>query len=775
MASFLLNAPRDLVFNAIYFNWFGGTPSGETSASFLVLDTPQYRLEVTGSGLALQDGRPVASETAIVSGFVVYGADGRELVRIAGLDVTTGQIAAVSGSAAFYALLTAGNDVFRLGNDLDFASIDPGAGADTVFGDLRDNSYFFDDAGDRVVEPANGGEYDYVRVNYGAAGQTLAFSVGSGRLAGIEELDYEGLADVRINGNRFDNVLGGSSGDDTLGGGGGDDILGGNEGNDSLLGGAGNDDLRGGVGDDLLLGGAGDDSLYGGTGLDTLMGGAGNDFLSINNSGRGLLDGGSGNDAILVAFDTASTLRGGAGNDTLQVREGGGELLQGGAGHDSLVAFLAEFGSATVDGGSGNDTIDVSGGGAGLLLGGTGNDQILGAGTLDGGAGNDILEVAGAPSLLLGGAGDDLIRFRTGDSTARGGTGRDVFEFLPAGGAGHEIEDFRRGEDRIDISRVIESGNPYQVTAVEGGVVIQVVGATDSNLFVRGVETLEGSDFITGSASLTGTGGGDVLQGALATSLIDGAGGNDWIEARAFGAEVRGGTGNDTISVSGEAVGATLDGGAGNDLVIGGAEDLLLLGGAGADTMRAMDARATLEGGAGNDLYEVLDFSATLVEAAGAGIDTVLTRFDFTLGENFEHLTQRDEFGSNWRATGNELNNRITGGRFGSSNIFGADGNDTLIGGYANDTLLDGGGADRLTGGRGADVFVLSRDGELDTIVDFSRAQGDRIDIRALVAGGASVTWEDSGRDLNLLVDGVVEAVLLNQAGLVPANADLIF
>lgn len=429
------------------------------------------------------------------------------------------------------------------------------------------------------------------------------------------------------------------------------------------------------------------------------------------------------------------------------------------------------------------------------------------------------------------------------------------------------IEDFRRGEDRIDISRAIEAGQQYTVTATLGGVLVEVEGST-GGLFVFGVETLEGGDFITGSASLTGTGGGDVLQGTLATSLIDGAGGNDWIEARAFGAEVRGGTGNDTISVSSEAVGATLDGGAGNDLIVGEAEDLLLLGGAGADTMRAMDARATLEGGTGNDLYDVGDSSATLVEAAGAGIDTVLTRFDFTLGENFEHLSQRDEYGLNWRATGNELNNRITGGRFGSSNMFGADGNDTLIGGYANDTLnggsgsdllvggrgddlyvledardrivegaqqgtdtvvvvglssyrlganlenlvagegqgafrgagnalhnriqgsngadslsgeagndtlLDGGGADRLTGGSGADVFVLSRDGAADTIVDFSRAQGDRIDIRTLVAGGASVTWEDSGRDLNLLVDGVVEAVLLNQAGLVPSTADLIF
>ncbi|MCW5732258.1 MAG: type I secretion C-terminal target domain-containing protein [Alphaproteobacteria bacterium] len=425
MANFFLSAPLDIAtLNGIIATWNTGTVIGDPGPNGFMLQSSQYTLVVTGSLLALEGGRPVASSASLVTGLSVFNASGRELVRIERLQVTAEQIAGATTAALLRERLTGGNDVFRLGNDLDSVSIDPGVGADTVFGNHHDNSYFFDDAGDRVVEPANGGEYDYVRVNYGAAGQTLAFSVGSGRLAGIEELDYAGLADVRINGSRFDNVLRGNSGNDTLGGGSGDDTLGGNEGNDSLLGGAGNDTLNGGSGSDRLIGGRGDDTYV--------------------------------------------------------------------------------------------------------------------------------------------------------------------------------LEDAR---DRI-------------------------------------------------------------VEGAQ--------------------------QGTDTVAVVGLS--------------------------------------------------------------------------SYRLGANLENLVAGEGQGA-FRGTGNALHNRIQG----------SSGADSLSGEAGNDTLLDGDGADRLTGGSGADVFVLSRDGAADTIVDFSRAQGDRIDIRALVAGGASVTWEDSGRDLNLLVDGVVEAVLLNQAGLVPATADLIF
>lgn len=75
--------------------------------------------------------------------------------------------------------------------------------------------------------------------------------------------------------------------------------------------------------------------------------------------------------------------------------------------------------------------------------------------------------------------------------------------------------------------------------------------------------------------------------------------------------------------------------------------------------------------------------------------------------------------------------------------LAGSAGKDQLIGNAAANALSGGDGADRITGGAGADRFVYGAltdsDGNArDQILDFSRADGDRIDLRAIdaVAGG---------------------------------------
>lgn len=83
---------------------------------------------------------------------------------------------------------------------------------------------------------------------------------------------------------------------------------------------------------------------------------------------------------------------------------------------------------------------------------------------------------------------------------------------------------------------------------------------------------------------------------------------------------------------------------------------------------------------------------------------------------------------------------RITGG-VRNDTLFGYDGNDTLTGGSGNDVLVGGDGKDRLIGGDGADTFrfLSSQDSGRrpygrDIIADFSHADGDRIDLRAIDA-----------------------------------------
>ena len=80
--------------------------------------------------------------------------------------------------------------------------------------------------------------------------------------------------------------------------------------------------------------------------------------------------------------------------------------------------------------------------------------------------------------------------------------------------------------------------------------------------------------------------------------------------------------------------------------------------------------------------------------------------------------------------------------------LIGVGGNDTLIGGKGNDTLISGGGSDVLTGGGGTNTFKYvsladsptSKLTATDTITDFSKAQGDKIDLSGILNSSSTVT-----------------------------------
>lgn len=101
----------------------------------------------------------------------------------------------------------------------------------------------------------------------------------------------------------------------------------------------------------------------------------------------------------------------------------------------------------------------------------------------------------------------------------------------------------------------------------------------------------------------------------------------------------------------------------------------------------------------------------------------------------------------NDRLSGDRFGNVLDGGR-GDDRLVAKGGDDVLSGGGGDDRLLGGKGRDRLDGGAGrdtlkgggaADSFVFdalsdSRRGSADTILDFRRGQGDRIDLSGLDA-----------------------------------------
>jgi len=105
---------------------------------------------------------------------------------------------------------------------------------------------------------------------------------------------------------------------------------------------------------------------------------------------------------------------------------------------------------------------------------------------------------------------------------------------------------------------------------------------------------------------------------------------------------------------------------------------------------------------------------------------------------------------ANFFLNGNDGNDTLLG--FGGDDILYGDGrslggNDVLNGGAGHDTLNGGPGGDTMAGGLDADIFVWHSTNEgaaltsagvdsanLDVILDFNAAEGDKIDVRSIDA-----------------------------------------
>jgi Ca2+-binding RTX toxin-like protein len=107
--------------------------------------------------------------------------------------------------------------------------------------------------------------------------------------------------------------------------------------------------------------------------------------------------------------------------------------------------------------------------------------------------------------------------------------------------------------------------------------------------------------------------------------------------------------------------------------------------------------------------------------------------------------------------TGNALDNVINGNSA-ANELRGEAGNDTLDGKAGNDSLNGGSGSDVLTGGLGADRFRFATAGafgtaQADRITDFSRSEGDRIELSRSAFGlsaGASLSFQTVSNDADL-------------------------
>lgn len=136
----------------------------------------------------------------------------------------------------------------------------------------------------------------------------------------------------------------------------------------------------------------------------------------------------------------------------------------------------------------------------------------------------------------------------------------------------------------------------------------------------------------------------------------------------------------------------------------------------------------------------------------------------------------RDNHKALSRESGREGGNDIINGGAGNDIIYGQEGNDVIDGGAGDDIISGGSGNDTLTGGLGADTFVFEHVGpdNVDVITDYSFADGDKLDLTALLEGtgvtqatlGNFLEFADNGTDTTISTKApaplVGEVVTLN-------------
>ena len=731
--------------------------------------------------MAIIDGTP-GNDTLNGTGNndVISGFDGNDSLTGNGgtdvLDGGNGNDTLVGGFGTVTATGGAGNDVYRLGSGpTGLHRFNGGTGLDTV--DLGNTSFRYS-----VTRDLLDGNYT-TRITYSAsvsttihARETEVLVLGSGSDQAALFSDNMSIRDVRMGagndtvfpGNDATSITGwivdGGPGSDRLIlqtstitlnmltgtlniagrgtaqalnfeeavlGGGNDGVIGNQAnnfidaggGNDSLTGGDGNDTLIGGDGNDTLDGGNGNDRIETGAGNDTVVAGAGNDEILIAR-GSSEVDAGEGND--LVLFGTGSESPGlvndidlGAGNDTVRV--------------------VAQNGNATILGGQGTDTLDYTGYSLGLTV-----SYLSSALAMRAMRSGHMILFSGFEALVTGSRAD-TVTIGNGIFDWLGvidtGLDNDTLIFTGTGyRPSSEAANWSGGQGLADVLDLSASEVARVFNMVTGVITLDSAGVSRARDFER-VVTGTGNDSITGTggANRIETGGGDdSVSGGSGFDTLDGGSGND---------SLNGGAGNDVLI-----------GGTGNDQLAGGADDDTLTGGTGFDTLR---------GETGNDTYTfafATDGEITLSEAGGNGTDT-LAISDALAAE------------LGWRRSGGQLvieqagttarvviedhfsgipTNRIEqvmatdGLRFLKSVLVGtatadilvgASGAETLNGGGGDDIIAGGGAKDILRGGLGADVFTFNAVSDStaaaagrDTVLDFSQAQGDRINLRMIDA-----------------------------------------
>ena len=454
-----------------------------------------------------------------------------------------------------------------------------------------------------------------------------------------------------------------------------------------------------------LTTGSGDDTVVSGSQADTINTGGGDDL--INAMTRPAIDfgpidnviGGVGTDTLVVdaSAETQSVNLMLSGNPRFLVRSDSGNFyidadasvekvrFTGGSGDDSI--NTGSFGEV-VRGGKGTDHwyADLSAVASGILYNMAHTHAIAAAGlnnirgiegiTLTTGSGNDTVISGGQADTITTGDGNDLINAGS----------RPAIEFGPIdvvnGGGGNDTLVVNASAETQGVTLSVAGSPHFLVRSVSGNFYLDAYGVEVVN-FIGG----SGGDSIVGddaNDTLKGGGGDDTITGGIGKDTLAGGGGNDLLKGNGGNDNLNGGTGDDT-----------LQGFAGNDRLVGGGGNDVLDADGGKDTLIGQAGDDNLLGGGGNDVLN-----------GGGGGDTLI-------GQNGA--------------------DKLSGGG-GNDALDGSGGNDTLNGQVGDDTLNGYGGNDLLNGGGGNDRFEFTNGFGDDTLVNFSKANLEKIDFSDVTA-----------------------------------------
>lgn len=521
---------------------------------------------------------------------------------------------------------------------------------------------------------------------------------------------------------------------------------------DLLIGTAGDDTMSGVGGDDLIAGGAGNDVLNGGAGADILIGGT----LSVT-GGVGTVVLHPGNRDTVSYADTGDQITVHLSiTETMDITRMGISMHLTGmvfSRDDFLIGIENVVGGSAPDDLFGDDKDNI-------FVGNNGYDHMFSYG------GNDILVSGiettsdGASGFLCGGSGSDVlidggISISNGIGTVLEGRSDQYAEISYEGSAKGVSIDLSVTQT-VDVTRAGVSLHLQNAVAghggdAEGDLLLGIDGVTgspaDDRLVGNGSTRLLdgglGDDVVENAAALRGWDGTDTLigdadgsemYGGLGADVLDGrAGSNDSASYRYAAVTIdltqgtgRGGDAEGDVLIGIENVDVTrfsdrvIGAGSAGIMVLGLGDDVAY-GLGGADNLQGEDGNDRLVGGAGADVLSGgngLDWAYYHTGAAGVAVNLATG------------------LGTGGEAQGDVLS--------GIEAIYGSARSDTLTGDALANVLLGNTGADRLTGGGQADTFMYLAVSDStvaaagrDTILDFTRAQGDRINLWAIDAAAA--------------------------------------